>query len=210
MRSIGRVTWLAVLVGLGAGLLFPSAPRAHCDSLDGPVVGAARLALQQGDVTPVLKWVGPQDERPIREAFARTLTVRNLGPDARSLADQSFFETLVRLHRQGEGAPYTGLKPAGSAEPGIAMADQALDKGSADALIAALAHDVEHGVRGRFARVMETRKHAGDSVTAGREYVAAYVAFIHYVEGLHEAARAAAVSDHGTHEAAIVPQREER
>ena len=209
MTSIGRVTWLAALLGLGAGFLFPSAARAHCDALDGPVVGAARIALQQGDVTPVLKWVTPQDEGVIEEAFARTLTVRTLGPDARSLADQSFFETLVRLHRQGEGAPYTGLKPAGSAEPGIAMADQALDKGSADALIAAVARDVEHGIRERFARVLETRKHAGDSVTAGREYVAVYVTFIHYVEGLHEAARAAA-SEHENHEAAAVHEGEGR
>ena len=209
MRSIRRVAWLAGLLGLVACLLFPSAARAHCDALDGPVVGAARLALQEGDVTPVLKWVRPQDERMIEEAFARTLTVRHLGTDARSLADQSFFETLVRLHRQGEGAPYTGLKPAGSAEPGIAMADQSLDRGTADALIASLVRDVEHGIKARFARVMQARKRAGDSVTAGREYVAAYVTFIHYVESLHEAARAAS-PDHRTHDAATVHQGEER
>ncbi len=203
MRTIGRLPWPACLLalGLGAGLLLPSPARAHCDSLDGPVVGVARLALQKGEVTPALKWVRPQDEAAIKEAFARTLAVRRLGPEAQSLADQSFFETLVRIHRQGEGAPYTGLKPAGSAEPGIAMADQALDKGTIDALVAVVARDVEHGIRERFARVMETRKRAGDSVAAGREYVAAYVTFIHYVEGLHEAARAAA-SGHGTHETA--------
>ena len=209
MRTIGKATWLAGLFGLGILLLFPSGARAHCDSLDGPVVGVARVALQKGDVTPVLKWVRPQDEGMIKQAFARTLTVRGLGPDARSLADQAFFETLVRIHRQGEGAPYTGLKPAGSAEPGIVMADQALARGSADALIAAVARDIEHGLRERFARVMETREHTGDSVTAGREYVAAYVTFIHYVEGLHEAARATP-SDHGTHETAAAHREEER
>lgn len=209
MRTIGIARWLAGLFGLGILLWSPSGARAHCDSLDGPVVGVARVALQKGDVTPVLKWVRPQDEGKIKEAFARTLTVRGLGPDARSLADESFFETLVRIHRQGEGAPYTGLKPAGPAEPGIAMADQALDRGSADALIAAVARVIEHGLRERFARVMETRGHAGDSVTAGREYVAAYVTFVHYVEGLHAVARATA-SDHGTHGTAAAPRKAER
>jgi hypothetical protein len=35
---------------------------AHCDTLDGPVVAAARQALQQRDVTPVLKWVNAEME----------------------------------------------------------------------------------------------------------------------------------------------------
>jgi hypothetical protein len=195
-----RAFWRAGWFGLAAALLFPLAARAHCDSLDGPVVAAARRALQEGQVTPVLKWVGPQDEKAIADAFAATLRVRSLGPDARALADQSFFETLVRLHRQGEGAPYTGLKPAGTAEPGIVLADQALDGGSADALVAAMERDVEHGIRMRFARVLETRKRSGESVAAGREYVASYVDFIHYVESLREATRGAE-PDHGTHEA---------
>ncbi len=30
---------------------------AHCDTLDGPVVKDARLALDKGDVTGLLKWV---------------------------------------------------------------------------------------------------------------------------------------------------------
>lgn len=200
MKTMRRALWRAGWIGLAAALFSPPAARAHCDSWDGPVVAAARSALQEGQVTPVLKWVRPQDEKAIADAFAATLRVRRLGPDARSLADQAFFETLVRLHRQGEGAPYTGLKPAGTAEPGIVLADQALDGGSADALVAAMERDVEHGIRMRFARVLETRKRSGASVAAGREYVASYVEFIHYVESLREAARGAE-PNHGTHEA---------
>jgi hypothetical protein len=95
------------------GLLSPRA-FAHCDTMDGPVVLAAKTALDHKDVTPVLKWIKKNDEAEIKAAFAKTLAVRTKGPEARELADQFFFETFVRIHRAGEGAPFTGLKPAGT------------------------------------------------------------------------------------------------
>src|SRR5512133_3612252 len=87
----------------------PSTASAHCDTLNGPVIAAARLALEKGDVTPVLKWVKAAGEPEIRHAFEQALAVRTAGSQAKELADRYFFETLVRVHRQGEGAPYTGL-----------------------------------------------------------------------------------------------------
>ncbi len=159
---------------------------AHCNTMSGPVIQDAQLALQKGDVTPILKWVKPADEAQIREAFKRTLAVRTKGPEAKDLADQYFFETLVRIHREGEGAPYTGIKPAGTeVEPGIEAADRAIETGSADALVKAMTAHVAEGIRQRFAKVTEAKKHKEESVEAGREYVEAYVIFIHYVERLH-------------------------
>src|SRR5690349_7572698 len=130
----------ATLLALAALIaLAPRPAAAHCDTLDGPVVKAARAALSRGDVRPVLAWVQPGDEAVVRAEFERAVAVRKLGPEARSLADTYFFETVVRLHRAGEGAPYTGLKPAGLEAPNaIAAADRAVDSGSADALSAEL------------------------------------------------------------------------
>ena len=163
--------------------------RAHCDTMDGPVIAAAQLALAKGDVTPALMWVAGDAESEIREAFARTLLVRAMGPEARDLADLYFFETLVRVHRQGEGEPYLGLKPAGAdAGPGIEGADRALDSGSADTLASHVAEEASAGIRERFRRAVEAREHAAESVEAGRKYVAAYVEFLHYTERLLEAA----------------------
>jgi len=180
------------LAGAAAALLLalPTPARAHCDTLDGPVVNAARLALARADVTPVLRWVRAEDEAAIRDAFERTLVVRRGGPDAQALADQFFFETLVRIHRLAEGAPYTGLKPAGSVEPAIALADRALDTGSADPLVEELTAAVADGLRDRLARAAAAARLADTSVDAGRAFVAAYVEFIHYAEGVHLAATA--------------------
>jgi hypothetical protein len=180
------------VVTLAAAVMIALSPRpvlAHCDTLDGPVVRDARVALETRDASPVLKWVSAEMEGEIREALSAAVGVRGLGPDARSLADRFFFETVVRVHRQGEGAPYTGLQPAGAPlEAGIAAADRALETGSVDALVTLALRDVEQGLRTRFRRVGETGKRAGESVAKGREFVAAYVAFIHYAEGVLQAA----------------------
>ena len=168
-------------------LALPGLALAHCDTLDGPVVADARVALDKGEVTPVLKWVKVDDEGEIRDAFARAVAVRKLGPEAQQLADTFFFETLVRVHRAGEGAPFTGLKPAGAIKPPIAAADQALADGSVDPLAQKIAEHAAAGVRERFARALAAKKHAGESVAAGREYVEAYVTYVHYVEGVAQA-----------------------
>lgn len=185
-------------------LLAPQAALAHCDTLDGPVVADARLALAKGDVTPVLKWLRVNDEQEVRETFARALAVRKLDPEAQKLADSYFFETLVRIHRAGEGAPYTGLKAAGTVEPVVAKADQALEQGSVDGLTRAIVAHTEEGIRERFQHALETKKHAQESVQAGREYVEAYVTYVHYVEGIAQVVHGSA--HHGEAAAPVAHQ----
>ncbi len=182
-KSLKALTAVGAIVAALA--LAPLPAQAHCDTLDGPVVGEARAALDKGDITPVLKWISADDEKAVRAAFAQTLVVRKQGAEARELADHYFFETLVRIHRAGEGAPYTGLKPGVAVDPAVALADQALATGSPDKLAKALTGALDKGIRERYARSAEARKHAEESVAAGREFVETYVTFTHYVEGLH-------------------------
>lgn len=168
------------------GLLWSTSPaRAHCDTMEGPVVQDAQKALSNGDVTPVLKWVEAADESEIRHVFDYGLKVRALGPDARELADTYFFETLVRVHRASEGAPFTGLKPAGSVEPPIAAADKALETGAVAPLANQVAQEIREAIEKRFADVVEKKAHAEHNVEAGREYVHAYVEYVHFVENFH-------------------------
>jgi hypothetical protein len=176
------------LVCWGLVLFQPSVGSTHCDTLAGPVVQDGRLALQSGDVTPVLKWVGPNQEKKVRAAFQKALAAKSGPPAVKEKAEMEFFGTLVRIHRAGEGAPYTGLKPMEAVEPIVAAADKALETGSADDLIKQVNEAATAGIRRRFELAAEKKKHAGESVAAGREYVAAYVDFTHYVEGLHRQA----------------------
>jgi len=185
VKKFVNVTFAMTLVFGIAWVVMEGNAYAHCDTLDGPVVAAARSALAAGDVTPLLKWVSIKEEENIRKAFNHTLAVRKLGDEAKQLADMYFFETLVRIHRAGEGAPYTGLKPGAAIDPAVALADKAIEGGSVNNLTNVLTQALDKGIKERFDRVMKTRQHADESVAAGREFVEAYVSFTHYVEGLH-------------------------
>jgi hypothetical protein len=195
-------TALAVVLGADAAY-------GHCDGLDGPVVSAARAALAQGQPEAVLMWVQTKDEAEIRDAFTRTLAVRKHGGPAQELADQWFFETLVRVHRAGEGAPYTGLKPAGrDLGPALPAADRALVTGNAAPLEKLLQDAVQRGVREQFERAHALHKHAPNDVPAGRRYVAAYVPYIHFVERLYTAATTP-IEGHEVAEAEAAPHAHE-
>lgn len=191
----------ALMMAGGAG---PA--MAHCDTLDGPVVQDARRALEKGRVAPVLKWIRPEDEHEIQAAFQKTLNVRAQSAEAQELADRYFFETLVRVHRAGEGAPFTGLKPAGTeVEPGVAAADRAMEQGSPDAVVELITRAVAQGIRERYEKAAAAKAHKDESAAAGREFVAAYVNFMHYVEGIHALASGASTPHDEKDEASAAP-----
>ena len=179
--------WLITFACL---LFFPQTVFAHCDSLDGPVVKAAQEALQSGKVHAALAWVQKKDEKAIIDAFNKTLAVRKLDPKARELADMYFFETLVRIHRAGEDAPYTGLKPGGrDLGPAIPAADKAIEDGKLEPLGKLIMETAEKGLHEQFEQVMAKKEFKLEDVEAGRKFVAAYVNFVHYVERLFESAK---------------------
>lgn len=191
---IGIVRLTGVLL-VGIWVILAGAAFAHCDSMTGPVVPDAKAALDSDDMAPVLKWIMPEYEAEVSAAFRRAVAVRALGGDARELADRYFMETLVRLHREGEGAPYSGLKDE-PADPIVVMADQALADGSADGMIEKINRHLANSVTEKFQKAFEAGKNKDRSVEAGREFVAAYVTYVHYVEGVHDAIVAAG-SHHG-------------
>jgi len=175
----------AALCALTLGWAIPA--RAHCDTLDGPVVAAARKALDTGNVNLVLVWVQKRDDAEIRNHFQKTVAVRKAGGQARELADMYFFETLVRLHRAGEGAGYTGLKPAGKIAPSIAAADKSLETGKLGDVAQLIAKRMEQGLHRNFDAMMKKKNYNVNDVAAGRAFSSAYVEYTHYVERLYDA-----------------------
>jgi hypothetical protein len=164
--------------------LLPVAARAHCDTLDGPVVKTARTALDSRDPRPVLAWVKSEHEPEIRAAFLAALEARTGAVGSSDASDRRFYETLVRVHRAGEGAAYTGLKPAGAGVgSGVRAADQAVDTGDLSHLERTLLEAVRSGLRARFTK-LGVHPPPGKDVAAGRDWVAAYVDFVHHVERL--------------------------
>jgi len=193
MQNTKSITAVVVFVATIIFAFFTSSPSfAHCDAMDGPVVTAAQKALETGNVNLVLIWVTGDAEAEIKKAFEKPFTVRKLRPEAMALADMYFFETLVRVHRAGEGAPYTGLKPAGQdLGPAIPAVDKAIENESADMLLKLVTGTVEDGIIEKFEHALAKKHFDVNNVEAGREYVKAYVVFMHYAKGIYDAAKQA-------------------
>ena len=172
----------------------------HCDSMDGPVVTAARRALETQNANIALAYVPTESEEEVRLAFDAALAVRDQGPAAREVADLHFFETVVRVHRMGEGAPYTGLKPAGLDHgPVIPVAERAIETGFPEELIELLTMRVEDELRCRFDDVMALKARTDGDLAANRAYVSAMLDLQVWAHGLYQATRASAHEHQHTH-----------
>lgn len=175
----------------------------HCDTMDGPVVKAARRALEAGDVQLVLPYVPKAGEAEVLQAFDTVMRVRKESAAARELADRYFFETVVRIHRVGEGAAYTGLKPAGlDVGPVIPEAEKAIETGDPAGLVTVLTGVVQEEVHKRLHAVMHLKRHADVSVDDARAYVGAMLGLQVWAHALYVAARSephAGEHGHGHH-----------
>ena len=196
---------LATCVLLGAFFAWPASAQAHCDAVDGPVATAALKALDTQNVNLILPYAPAAAEAELTAAFEEALLVRGLGPAARTLADRYFMETAVRLHRAGEGAPYTGLKPAGTDfGPAIPAAEKAVESGRLESLQHLMSQQVRRGISARFEHVLARKAVAKEpaaraGVQAARGRVSAELEFIGYVERIFLATRDGATrSDTGT------------
>jgi hypothetical protein len=173
----------AAIAAIGVIVLWPRRASAHCDTDDGPAVTDGRLALETGDPGPALAWVHPEGDAEVREVFGLAQRVRALGEESRIVADRLFLETLVRVHRAGEGAGFDGIKPAGRVDPVVAAADRAIDMGAIEPLASLVPPERLPELRARLARALALKDHDVRDVEAGRRWVAAYVSFIKFAEG---------------------------
>jgi hypothetical protein len=185
-------SWVLAVVAAVA-LFGVEVAKAHCDSEDGPVAKAVQKALETGNINLVLPYAPVAAEEELKRTFAEARTVRALGPDARRLADRSFLETAIRLHRAGEGAPFTGVKPAGvDYGPMISAAERAIETGNLEPVRGVLVTEIDHILGERLAHLREMRHvsiEPGDynQVAAARQRVSAELEFIIFAEGLRQA-----------------------
>jgi len=186
MKTSKRISVLFMLAGITCVSLLVASVYAHCDTMKGPIVPEAKAAIEKGDITTVLKWVKPEYENEVKAAFSLTLKVRDKSPEAKELADKYFFETLIRLHRAGEGAPYTGLKDT-PPDKIVTMADEALAGGSPDKMIKEIQTHLAAAIKEKYDKALQAGKNKDKNVESGREFVEAYVEYMHYVEGIYAA-----------------------
>ena len=178
-------TILSIVLGSLLMVLAVLPASAHCDSYDGPVIKDATEALKMNNVNFVLKWITVEQEQEIIPLFNKTYRLKSGDKEVYALVEKHFFETLVRLHRETEGAPYTGLKPAGTTKQIVQMTDNALKEGDVDDFLTKLNSHIDKVVREKYKKVAELNKVKDNSIEQGRAFVEAYVNYTHTVEALH-------------------------
>lgn len=178
--TIASIFTLAFMLG------FASTGQAHCDRVNGPVGTDARKALETGDLDYALIWVGQAQEQELKSAFEQSLEVYKQGGSSKRLAERYFMSETVRLHREAEGMPFTGLKPAQPSSQDIRTAERALASGDLAPVTDMLANEIRKKTSELYSRAMEAKNGKDESVEAGREWVDAYVRYIVYVHKLYQ------------------------
>jgi hypothetical protein len=157
---------------------------AHCDTMDGPLIADARKAMGQNNVNYVLKWVSAANESEIRDAFNLVMKVKGLSHEAKELSEKYFYDTLVRIHRAGEGVLFTGVKPSGTPiDEKVLSADKSIETGNLTPLKGMISEADMPELTERFKKVMSLKNFNVNNVDAGREYIEAYVQFFKFAEG---------------------------
>ena len=176
--GLGSLFFLSLLI-LSTNVAF-----AHCDTMDGPLIADAIKAMAQNNVNYALKWISAANESEIRDVFSLVMKVKGLSPEAEELSEKYFFDTLVRIHRAGEGVPFTGVKPSGTPiDEKVLAADKSIETGDLTPLKGMISKDDMPELTERFEKVMSLKNFDVNNVEAGREYIEAYVQFFKFAEG---------------------------
>ena len=187
MKKYGVRGLILGLVAAGMFLLAPVTADAHCDTMDGPAVKDAIRAMDTGNVNYALKWVQPKYEAEVSRAFRMSMKVKDINADTKNLAEQYFFEILLRDHRAGEGVAFDGVKPHGwPVDERVKAADQSIALGDLEPLKGLVEPDKWPELQRRFQKVMSLKDFDVNRVEEGREYIEAYVQFFKFAEGEDE------------------------
>ncbi len=160
---------------------------AHCDTMDWPVIMAARKSLETKNPNYFLIWVQKKDETIILEEFNKALSQRQTNPENSENIDKKFFESLVKIHREWEWAEYTWLKPAWSiTNPVVILWDKSFETKNSSELEEYFSKNITNQIKNRFQEVIEKQNYALNDIEAWREYIAEYITFLHWAEWVDE------------------------
>jgi hypothetical protein len=157
----------------------------HYDTRNGPVMKAAKIALETGNVNYVLIWVPEESENQLKNLLEKTFCKRRDGKDVQDVTIDWYFKTVSRLHRSGERVLYTCIKSEGLDENQIVVnLERAIEIGDVEEIMGGIPNTREGNLRQRLRNVMDKRNYDVNNIAAGRAYVSAFIDFIVYVHNL--------------------------
>lgn len=153
----------------------------YWDTMDGPIVTAAELALEMENVNYILPFVKKEFETEIKEAFDNTIIVRELSGEAAEVADYWFFETAVRLYMLGVGKPYTGIKHSSSKNDQVILeAYKAIENQDKTAFETFLVDSLRETLEIKYEITVSKKDYDVNDTDAAREYMNSMYDFIEF------------------------------
>jgi len=157
----------------------------YYNSENGPVIIAAKKALETGNPNYVLIWVPEESENTLKNLLEKTFCERSTRKNIQNRGIDWYFESVNRLHFTCRWPHCPGMTSDGSdMKMIVSMVERAFETGNCEEICGVLpiAHTAE--VKLRFHNVMNKRNYTVDDIAAGRAYVSAFIAFIAYLHNL--------------------------
>jgi len=155
------------------------------DLLNGPVIRAAKTALETGDANYIVIWVPEESENTLKNLLEKTCCTQRIKNNMQNRAIDWYFDTVNRLCFVDRKMMFTGLKSDGCNENLIiSKAVKAIETGSVEIITDNIPVAYEDEVKQRFRQVINKKNYPVNNPTAGRAYVSAFFEFMGYVQSL--------------------------
>ena len=129
------------------------------DPHDGPVMRAAKMALETGNANYVLIWVSEKSENTLKNLLEKTCCERSSQKNMQNRALDWYFETVNRLHLANRRRLYT-CKPGGLDEsPIVLKVERAIETGNFEEIRSVIPDTHAGEVKQRFQQVLNKRNY---------------------------------------------------
>jgi len=155
------------------------------DAGNGPILKAAKIALETGNPNYILIWIPEESENTYKNLLEKTCCERSVRKNTGDCAIGWYFETVNRFHYAGRCPHYVNMKSDGLyGSQIIPDVEGAIESGNFEKIIARIPDSHVADARERFHRVRNKRNYDINNIAAGRAYVSAFITFIEYVQNL--------------------------
>ena len=155
------------------------------DVMQGPVVKAAKMSLETGNVNYVLIWLPEESENSIKNLLEKTCCKHSSKMNMQNQAYDWYFATVNRFFSASRSRDYLTVQFGGLSEkPLVLKVDKAIESGNFEEIRDIIPVSHEADAKQRFQHIMNMRNYPVNNIQSGRAYVSAFFDFARYVHNL--------------------------
>jgi hypothetical protein len=163
------------------GMNMPKYP----DEMQGPVVKAAKMALETGNVNYILIWLPEESENTLKNLLEKTCCTRSSRMNMKNRAYDWYFEMVNRFFNIGRPRDNLTIRGGLAEKPLDLKVDKAIESGNFEEIRDIIPVTHEADAKQRFLHVMNMRNYPVNNIAEGRAYVSAFFDFNRYMHDLY-------------------------